>query len=218
MTRKKFTRATPALFNAAAPRPQISWCFANAVGDGNATRAVLVDLPPFVFADDHVIGTGTEGFIEGEILRVGTAQDDARFELEVEVAESWSTDSTLQVNYSSGSVTITGSSVRSILNNVVVLEMASGSTFNGSQGEAVAISVTKYPELSNTAITVTSIDVSGTSFTTQFKYSSVYSFTGAMFVIPANSETGIPTTSLSPNRFYLSRGRRLVLCGATLDD
>lgn len=205
------------------------------------TPMVLVDFPIFVSTDDSVVLSGSAGFMTGMNCLVGTTHDDTHFELEVEVSNFFAGTS-ITVSNSTSSFDVDSFSVITANGNEVSVSVTTLDPVDFSVGDLVTFSGMTSPEWENdVAVVVTSIEVSTLSIEVAFTYPSSASLgsgtnssvesggsgyydgsdgsdsDGTTFVSPVNSLTQIPTTYLSPNRFDLSRGRRVILCRASID-
>lgn len=202
---------------------------ARPVGDNNiVTPMVLVDFPIFVSTDDSAMLSGSAGFLSGLPSTVGRTHDDTHFELEYDVSglfagNSISVSSTSSTSSTSFTFDVDDISVVTVSGNhvsaLVTLVTTSGAV-DFSSGDVVEFSGLTSPEwISNPPeVTVMNIGVSTMSFTVAFTYPWSTSYeSGNVFVSPVNKSTQIPTTYLSPNRFDLSRGRRVILCRASID-
>ena len=192
--------------------------FAAAAEDDIVTPMVLVDFPVFVSTDDYVILSGTAGLMSGVVSRVGTTHDDTHFEIVVDVSTIFAGDS-IGVTGASSSFDVQDVSVVMVAENEVTASITTDSAVDFSVGEIVSFSGLTSPEwLGEEVPQVVVTGVDSTTFYVVFTYPSKASFQeGGTFVTPVNRDTGIPTTFLSPNRFDLSRGRRVILCRASID-
>ena len=194
--------------------------FAAAAEDDIVTPMVLVDFPVFVSTDDYVILSGTAGLMSGVVSRVGTTHDDTHFEIVVDVSTLFAGDS-IGVTGASSSFDVQDVSVVGVAENEVSASITTDSAVDFSVGDTVSFSGLTSPEWLGEEVpqvVVTGVEAPSTTFYVVFTYPSKTSFEeGGTFVTPVNSVTGIPTTFLSPNRFDLSRGRRVILCRASID-
>lgn len=195
--------------------------FAQAMGDDNVvTPMILVHFPVFVSTDDNVVLTGGAGFLAGMNSKVATTHDDTHFEIEVNISTLFAGDSiTASSVASSQEFDVDDISVISVDGNEVSVSVTTLSPVDFSTGNLVTFSGLVAPEWEHDVdIVVTSVDVSTLTFEATFTYPSSVAFGSSdTFVSPVNSITNIPTTYLSPNRFDLSRGRRVILCRASID-
>lgn len=192
--------------------------FSAEVENGLAKPMVLVNFPPFLSSDDYATLNGTGGFADGSIMRIGKTHDDTHFEMDMEISKLW--DGTSIVVSSNGSSwDVDSIDFVSSDRNLVVLSVTTVNPASVSVGDIVEFSgLTNQSEWENTTVTVSAIDVSSGAFSVSFMYSTANSFTdGVTSISPVNPDTGIPTTFIGPNRFDLSRGRRVIICRATID-
>ena len=192
--------------------------FADQVEDDVATPMVLVNFPIFVSTDDNVVLSGTAGFLGGTNLTVGTTHDDTHFELNVDVSTLFAGN---DIRVSSGtSFDVQDIGVIQVMKNEVSAFVTTVSPANFSSGDVVTFSGLTSPEWidEENVPRVVVVNVEASTLYVTFTYPTKASFeAGNTFVSPTNSLTGIPTTYLSPNRFDLSRGRRVLLCRASID-
>ena len=195
--------------------------FAAAAENDIVTPMILVDFPVFVSTDDNVILSGTAGLMDGVISRVGTTHDDTHFEIVVDVSTLFASDANIAVSGNGSVFDVQDVSVVGVAENEVSAAVTTDSPVDFSVGDIVAFSGLTSPEWLGEEVpqvVVAAVEASTTTFYVVFTYPSKTSFVeGGTFVSPVNSITGIPTTFLSPNRFDLSRGRRVILCRASID-
>lgn len=195
--------------------------FAAAAENDIVTPMVLVDFPVFVSTDDYVILSGTAGLMNGVVSRVGTTHDDTHFEIVVDVSTLFASDANIRVSGTSSEFDVEDVSVVAVSENEVSASVTTESPVDFAVGEVVTFSGLTSPEwLGDNVpeVVVAAVGVSTTAFSVVFTYPSKGAFEqGGTFVSPVNSVSGIPTTYLSPNRFDLSRGRRVILCRASID-
>ena len=174
---------------------------------------VLVDFPVFVSTDDTAVLSGNAGFLSGLPATVSRTHDDSHFELEYDPSGLF-TGNSIRTSSTSSTFDVDDISVVAASGNQVSVLVTTSATVDFFIGDVIEFSGLTSPEwISNPpAVTVTSTEVS--SFTASFVYPWSY---GNVFVSPVNKNTHIPTTYLSPNRFDLSRGRRVILCRASID-
>ncbi|CAM9901930.1 unnamed protein product, partial [Pylaiella littoralis] len=193
--------------------------FASAIDSNIATPMVLVDFPIFVSTDDNVTLSGTSGLMNGISSRVGTTHDDTHFEIDVDVSAIFEGNSIRVFSETSG-YDVQDMSVVQVAANEVSAAVTTTTLVDFSASDVVTISGLTSSEWLESEITVvvTAVESSTTTFYVAFTYPTDASFEeGGTFVTPTNSLTQIPTTYLSPNRFDLSRGRRVILCRASID-
>ena len=194
--------------------------FALPVGDNNTVSPmVLVDFPIFVSTDDSAMLSGSAGFLAGLTSTVGRTHDDTHFELHYDVSAMFAGDSITATSWSTSSAfDVDDISVVTVVGNQVSVSVTTASPVDFSNGDVVEFSGLTAPEWVSNPPEVTVTSVSTTEFTAEFTYPwSTLFEPGNVFVSPVNKNTQIPTTYLSPNRFDLSRGRRVILCRASID-
>ncbi|CAM9955924.1 unnamed protein product [Laminaria digitata] len=177
---------------------------------------VLTNFAPFLSLDDTAIITGTNSFFDGLPLTVTVTHDDTHFQLEVDVSQLW--DGALTVTDGVTTYTIVSIALASSVQNVVTLLVTCDAVTTLAEGDVVSFTGLTYSELDNVVITVNSNDVSTDAFTVSFTYDTTAIFTaGSTFIAPTNPDTGLTTTYICPNRYDLSRGRRVIICRLTVD-
>ena len=192
--------------------------FASDFSDGVSTPMILVKFPIFVSTDDHVILSGGSGMLTGVTAKVGTTHDDTHFEIDVDPSTLFAGTS-VQVYTDSGVFDVEEIEVTKSSGNEVDIEVTTTEAVTFSEGDSITFTGLTSPEWENTIdVTVTSVEVSTFTFSATFTYPApVSSGSQETTITPANSTTGIATTYLSPDRFDLSRGRRVILCRASVD-
>lgn len=195
--------------------------FGTQVEDNNATPMVLVNFPIFVSTDDNVVLSGAAGFMGNTNLTVGTTHDDTHFEVNVDVSALF-TGNSVRVHKDTSSFDVQELGVVEVVGNGVMASVTTTSPVDFTADDVVTFSGLTSPEWLHEEyvpqVNVVSVDVSTTTFYVTFRYPTKTSFEeGGTFISPTSSLTGIPTTYLSPNRFDLSRGRRVLLCRASID-
>lgn len=216
--------------------------FASDMEDGILTPMVLVDFPSFVSSDDHVKIYDSAGFLDDQIFRVGTTHDDTHFEFDVDPSTLWAgssvTVSSAESSWSgAGSFSVLSIDMVSSDKNVVILTITPSGPTGFTVGDSVTFSGFNGTDLDETAFTVSALDVSSDAFNVTFTFpttslvkgqsgTTVETSIDAMdgfedgttYLSPVNPTTGYHTTYIGPKRFDLSRGRRVIICRATIDD
>ena len=196
--------------------------FASAVDTdtGFVTPMVQVTFPLFVSTDDNIFVSGGSGILSGIHAAVGTTHDDSHFELNIEAATLFAGTSVTVAVGGSGDFDVAEIEITESDKNIVTIVVTTTLAIPFSVGDEVTFTGLTASEFEEAVvITITEVDVGLLMFTATFTYPSHLSaLVGPTIVTPANATTGIPTTYLSPHRFDLSRGRRVVLCRATIDD
>lgn len=192
--------------------------FSADIESGIAKPMVLVNFPPFLSSEDHCSISDTSSFFNSIVSQVGKTHDDTHFEVEVEIENLWSGDS---ISISSGTDSWNVSSITfiSASRNTVNLLVTPETSTTLSVGDSVEFSgFTHQSDWDGIPIEVSAVDVSSDSFSVTFVYSTSKIFVdGVTKATPVNETTGIPTTYIGPNRFDLSKGRRVIICRATID-
>lgn len=177
----------------------------------------LTKMAPFLSLDDTAVITGTNSFFEGQTLTVTKTHDDNHFNLEVDVSQLWDGTS-ITVDNGATTYNVVSISLVSSEMNVVTLLVTADSATTFEQDDIVTFTGLTHSELNNVVITVASNEISTDAFTVSFTYdTSVLFNSGSTYVTPINSDTGLATTFLAPSRYDLSRGRRVIICRATID-
>lgn len=195
--------------------------FALEIADETARPMLLTDFPAFLSTGDNAIVSGTNSFFEGTVLPVGQTHDATHVQLEIDVNELWGgNDITVSpVDEVSVSWDVTNITFISSLANLVTLQITPAVTTTLSVGDEVTFfGFTHASEWEDFTVTVSSVDISSESFNVQFLYATKNSFTaGSTFLQSVNTTSGVPTTFIAPDRFDLSRGRRVIICRMTID-
>lgn len=185
----------------------------------------VVNFPIFVSPGDFVMLEGSESFMNGTIFEVGEVHDDTHLELLVDKTSLWSHTGGSVVSVtdpSSSPIPISTIAYSSAANNIVdiVVTPSAGSATTLSAGDSVSLSGFTAPEMNELVLEVKSVSSSSTDFVLSFTYPSMSLSveSGTVTLTPINSTTGLKTTYLTPYRFDLSRGRRMVLCRAIIDN
>lgn len=190
--------------------------------DGTCKSMILVKYPLFVSPGDYVRMSGVTGIMQDTPLLVRSTHDDTHFDVEANASNLFEGDD-IQVSDNGGAtyttceeILIEGSedNLISVLVNVAVDNLE-----NIVVGGTVTLTGLTAEEWSSQSIsaTITRVDNSTTFLATvPYPAGSVF-VEGSTFVTPIAKETGNATTYVSPNRFDLSRGRRVILCRASID-
>ena len=214
--------------------------FATDMEDGVMSPMILLNVPAFLSSDDYCTLTGTVPFLDGSVFRVGTTHDDTHFEIDIDPDTLWAGDSIIVTSETSSwstSFSVTSIAMVSSSKNVIIITVTPESDTGFVVGDVVAFSGFTGTDLDDTVFTVDSIDISSDAFNVSFSFvtsslvkgqsgSTVETTIDAMdgfdegstYLAPINPTTGLHTTYISPNRFDLSRGRRVILVRATVDD
>jgi hypothetical protein len=183
---------------------------------------VVVDFPIFVSTGDNVVLSGVAGVAKDVNAFVGTTHDDTHFQIDLDVSKLL-TGNSIAVFSSAQSLTheVASVTLEGYSENTLSASVATVARTSILPGDTLTLSGMSSPEWKEGIISqvlVDSVDEETNTLFVTFKYPTELSFeAGSTYVAPTNSLTGIPTTYLSPNRFDLSRGRRVILCRATID-
>ena len=194
--------------------------FASAIDTdtGFISPMMQVTFPIFVSTDDNVFISGGSGILSGINAVVGTTHDDTHFELNVEYSSLFAGTSVVATSEGTdldvAEISITESS-----GNVVTIEVTATATVTFVAGDEVTFAgLTSTEWETDNAAVVTIVSIDALTFIATFTYpSNLSALEGPIILTPSNPDTGIPTTYLSPNRFDLSRGRRVILCRVSVE-
>lgn len=192
--------------------------FSTEIENNLSTPTVLVNFPPFLSSEDHCIISGTDSFLDGEIVEIGQTTDDTHFKVSVLIESLWS-GSSVTVSSGGNSWGVSSIDFVSSSKNKVTLNITPDTTTTLQIGDTVEFSGFDHQnEWDSLSVVVSSVAVSDDSFNVIFSYSTKNLLKdGVTIATPVNPNTGIATTYLGPNRFDLSRGRRVIICRATVD-
>lgn len=191
--------------------------FAAGIEDGMSTPMVLVDFPIFVSTDDHVILSGGNGMMTNVSARVGTTHDDTHFEVDIDPSTLFNGTS-VQVSSDGSTFDVEEIEVVESMGNEVTLAVTTTGVVSFIEGDSVVFSGLTSPEWEEEpSVIVSSVEASTLTFNAVFTYPSSSTNLDSTIVTPSNPTTFIPTTYLSPDRFDLSRGRRVILCRASVE-
>lgn len=185
----------------------------------------VVNFPIFLSPGDFVMLEGSSSFMNNMIFEIGEVHDDTHVELLVDKTSFWSqTGSTQTVvsitDPSSSPISVSSIAYASASNNVVSIVVTPDASTTLSVGDSVTLSGLSFPEFEDLTMEVTSVSSSSDDFVLKFTYPSTFMSveSGSVMITPINNTTGLKTTYLTPYRFDLSRGRRMVLCRAIIDN
>ena len=184
----------------------------------NAEVMVATRSTAFVSSGEYVQLSGVPGFMNDMVCEVGTVHDDSHVEIYVDRSELWSHDSATmsilddpEVEWGVNSVDLV-----SVNNNEIQLKISPSSATSLSVGDLVVFNGFHHVEFQDIVATVVSLDQ---SVTVQFDYPTTFLFEdGISSLSPVNQTTTLRTTYMSPSRFDLSSGRRMILCRAVVDN
>lgn len=181
---------------------------------------VLTNTTPFISPGEYVKFSGVPGFFDGMVCQVAVLHDETHVEVYVDRSTLWSHDSGKVVNVSDPMVEwgVADIQLSGVDNNLVELVISLDSAPDSlSADDTVAFSGFTSPEFQDLRATVVSVDQG--MITVNFDYPTQYVFEdGVTTLTPVNLTTTVGTTYVTPNRFDLSRGRRMVLCRAVVDN
>jgi len=190
--------------------------------DVNASVMMVVNFPIFVSPeDDTVYVSGVPGFINDGMYTVSVVHDDTHFEISVPRSALWAHTSGTIANSDDPGTTwdISDITLSSTSKNLITIVVTPSSTTTLSVGDSISFTGFSAPEFEDISAVVSELSSSSNDVVLQFTYPSTYLFeSGVSTVAPINPTTGILTTHLTPYRFDLSRGRRMVLCRAIIDN
>lgn len=187
----------------------------------NASVMLVTNFTTFVSVGDHVHLCGIPGFMNDTVYQVSAVHDESHIEIYVERALLWSHQSGTLANLSDQSVEwgVGDIEVSSVTNNVVDLLITPSSTTSLSVGDAVVFLGFDSDEFSDIDASVVDTDDASDDITIRFTYPTRYLFEeGVSSLSPINEDTSLRTTYITPNRFDMSRGRRMALCRAIVDN
>ena len=181
---------------------------------------VLTNITPWLSPGEYVKFFGVPGFFDGMVCQVAVLHDETHFEVYVDRSTLWSHDSGKVVDVSDplvewGVVDIQLSGVDD--NSVELVISLDSAPTSLSADDTVAFSGFTSPEFQDLRATVVAVDQE--MITVSFDYPTQYVFEdGVTSLTPVSATTTVGTTYITPNRFDLSRGRRMVLCRAVVDN
>lgn len=194
--------------------------FAGNDAELNASVMVVTNVTCFVSPGEHVQLSGVTGFVDGMVCAVAFVHDDTHFEIYVDRSMMWSHTSGKILKVSDPAVgwDVVDIQLSLVEDNSIEL-VVSVDSFPSSLSveDMVVFSNFDSPEFEDIQATVLSID--GENVALRFDYPSQSLFEeGVTTLSPIQSSTLVRTTYFSPHRFDLSRGRRMVLCRAVVDN
>ncbi|ACH46860.1 unknown [Feldmannia species virus] len=185
---------------------------------------VLSKFPIFVSPGDHVVLSGSESFgiADGVHATVVSTYDDTHLDISIDPNRLFDSSGGLQVaSVDSPSETFTVSEIGldTVEDNLVTIRVSTSEASNYGEGDEVYITgFESSSELSSTVFQVQSVAPEDLEFTCTFTYPTLPPPENlSMKISPICDETGVPTTFVSPHRFDLSKGRRVMLCRVSVD-
>lgn len=187
----------------------------------NASVMVVTNFTPYLSSGDSVKLSGFPGFMNEMVCAVGVVHDETHAEVYVDRSALWSMESGKVAKESQPSLEwqVSEVTLSAVENNSIELALTLGSSATSlAAGDAILFSEGfSSPELADLSASVVSVD--DTLVTVTFDYPTSYLFgDGVPTLSPINADTLLPTTYIAPARFDLSRGRRMVLCRAVVDN
>ncbi len=195
-----------------------------------ASVMVCTNFTPFLQAGDYVHLSGIPGFMNGMVCQVAIVHDEAHAEIYVNRSALWEHESGKIVSASNpdSEWDVSDIQLSSVNDNSVTLAVslddtsADPSTISLVEEDVVQFSGFVSPEFGDLDATVVSVDErssSGSVVTISFDYPTRFLFEdGVSKLTPVDPDTTLRTTYITPHRFDLSRGRRVVLCRAVVDN
>jgi hypothetical protein len=177
-----------------------------------ATIMVTTDLPNFSSTGASVLILNGPGFLDNQVLTVSKVKDDTHFQLDVDRRTLWAhTGGKLAVSSNlSTSYTIASISIFEVDNNVITLTVGLAGIHDLDPNERVSFVDFTAHEMRSATATVISVP-SPTSVRVRFVYPMNNLFDSSTKVSLVNPTTHERVAYLTPYRFDLSRGRRLIL-------
>lgn len=199
----------------------IGSAFSGSDTDPLSSVMMVVNFPIFVSPEDSIYISGVPGFLNDGIYTVSVVHDDTHLEIFVDKSKLWEHTSGTISNADDPGTTwdITDINLSATDNNKIALVVTPGNSTTLVAGDYVKFNGFSAPEFEEITGYVIAVSSSSNDVVIQFSYPSTYLFKeGESWVSPVNPDTGILTTYLTPYRFDLSRGRRMVLCRAIIDN
>lgn len=184
----------------------------------DASVMVSLNYTPYLSPGEYVRLSGVPGFMNDMVCTVAIVHDETHIEIYVDRAALWSHDSGALAKESDPDVEwgVEDISLEYVNSNSVEIKIATTSPTSLVSGEVVVFSGFHSKEFQNIRATVVSVDQ---DIIVRFDYPTIFLFEeGATSLSPVSPSTALRTTYIAPNRFDLSRGRRMVLCRAVVDN
>ena len=186
----------------------------------NSSVMVATDFTPFVSPGDFIVFSGVPGFMNQMTCQVAVVHDETHLEIYVDRSMLWSHESGKIANAKDTSLQLSVSDIQlsHVDNNSIELMISLDSSPTSlSVDDMVNFSGFDAPELEDLEATVLAINEG--RVTIKFDYPTTFLFDdGVTTLSPVNPDTLVRTTYITPQRFDLSRGRRVVLCRAVVDN
>lgn len=182
----------------------------------------VVNFPIFLSPGDFVRLEGSQSFLNDTVFEISQVHDDTHVEIAINrnTFLSHSGGSVINPQDPSSPISISTIGFSSVSNNTVRIVITPSSPSSLSVGDSVTLSGFNSPEMNDLSLDVVSVNSSTSDFTLRFTYPTTYLSTesGSVTLTAVNKTTELKTTYLTPFRFDLSRGRRMVLCRAIIDN
>jgi len=182
----------------------------------------VVNFPIFLSPGDFVRLEGSQSFLNDTVFEISQVHDDTHVEIAIDrnTFLSHSGGSVINPQDPSSPISISTIGFSSVSNNTVRIVITPSSPSSLSVGDSVTLSGFNSPEMNDLSLDVVSVNSSTSDFTLRFTYPTTYLSTesGSVTLTAVNKTTELKTTYLTPFRFDLSRGRRMVLCRAIIDN
>lgn len=182
----------------------------------------VVNFPIFLSPGDFVRLEGSQSFLNDTLFEISQVHDDTHVEIAIDRTTflSHSGGSVINPQDPSSPISISSIGFSSVSNNMVSIVVTPSSPTSLSVGDSVNLSGFTSPEMNDLSLDVISVNSSTSDFTLRFTYPTTFLSTesGGVTLTAVNKTTELKTTYLTPFRFDLSRGRRMVLCRAIIDN
>ena len=185
---------------------------------GTASVMVTTNFTPFLSPGSYVKLSGVPGFLNDAVCYVAVVHDECHAEIYVDRSTLLSHDSGTLAKSSDPDVEwgVEDISISDVNNNNVELHITPSSTTSLAVGDLVVFSGFHCKEFEDIDVTVVSVEG---GVVVQFVYPTMFLMEdGVTSLSPVSPETMLRTTYISPHRFDLSRGRRMILCRAIVDN
>ncbi|AAR26854.1 FirrV-1-A30 [Feldmannia irregularis virus a] len=182
---------------------------------------ILVDFPIFVSPGDSVSISDSSSMLDlGGPYTVSSTYDDTHFDIYVDANTLLDVDEDTDLQITSDKSTfssVSDISITGIDNNTVTVLIQTFEVTDYGVGETVYLTGLSSPEMTDRELNLTSVNSASLQLTATFTYPVSAINKDTMSISPCNAATGHPTTYVSPHRFDLSKGRRMMLCRASID-
>lgn len=185
---------------------------------------VATNFTAFLSPGDYVKLGGIPGFMNNAVCQVINVLDETHVEIKVDRTPLWSQEEGRVVKASDPSLghDVTDVNLREVNNNSLTLFLSTSTTPSFAVDDSVVFRgfhSKEFQAATARVVSVTSENENPTGVTIQLDYPTTFLFNdGVSSLSPVNQETLHRTTYMAPHRFDLSRGRRMVLCRAIVDN